>query len=623
MSNEEQKLPDEKAGRFFFRASAADFKKIPGSPIAYWVSSKFADSWSVHEKVENISISDGQNKTGDNLKFLRFHWELDRNRFLNSAWIPYAKGGPWRKWFGNEELLVDWSDEARRHFRKDKIARLIPEYLWYKKGISWSFITTKDVGFRYLPEGGTFDVQGSTLFLKDELKLCNVLALLNSKPVNSLLRILNPTISLQVKDVRGVPIPDNYSFEKTDNLCNSAIHICKDDWDSYETSLDFTSLPLLQVTSDQCPVASEEENPEFQLSTGHYPLDTKLSFSYAKLRAHWQEMTQEMQCLEEENNRIFIDAYGLQDELTPEVLLNEITLTCNPHYRFSSVASGQGLVTREEELEAKLLADTMKEFISYAVGCMFGRYSLDAPGLILANQGEGLEDYYRIVSNQLSVISNQQEEKADYCTLTSDGSSDGFPPDADNVIPILDGDWFPDDITERFRKFLRVTFGEEHYEENLKFIEVALGKDIRKYFLKDFYNDHLRRYKKRPIYWLFSSPKGSFNALIYMHRYRPDTVSVVLNGYLREFRTKLLSRKSQLEAVSISASASPGEKTKALKEIDSLRKMIEELESYERDVLYPLATEQIAIDLDDGVKVNYQKFGPALKKIPGLDTKEE
>jgi len=194
---------------------------------------------------------------------------------------------------------------------------------------------------------------------------------------------------------------------------------------------------------------------------------------------------------------------------------------------------------------------------------------------------------------------------------------------------MLDGDWFTDDIAERFRRFLRVAFGDEHYEANLKFVEKALnikGKrnyTIRDYFLGEFYTDHVKRYKKRPIYWLFSSPKGSFNALIYMHRYRPDTVSVVLNGYLREFRTKLLSRKSHLEAVSISSSASPGEKTKALKEIESLGKMIEELESYERDVLYPLATQQLEIDLDDGVKVNYQKFGPALRKISGLDAKEE
>ncbi len=194
---------------------------------------------------------------------------------------------------------------------------------------------------------------------------------------------------------------------------------------------------------------------------------------------------------------------------------------------------------------------------------------------------------------------------------------------------MLEGDWFIDDIAERFRKFLRVAFGEEHYEENLQFVEQSLnikGKrnyTIRDYFLGEFYTDHVKRYKKRPIYWLFSSPKGSFNALIYMHRYRPDTVSIVLNDYLREFRTKLTAHKNHLEAVSISASSSQTEKTKALKEIEKLNKVISEVEEYEREVLYPLATEQLTIDLDDGVKVNYPKFGTALKKIVGLDARED
>ena len=181
--------------------------------------------------------------------------------------------------------------------------------------------------------------------------------------------------------------------------------------------------------------------------------------------------------------------------------------------------------------------------------------------------------------------------------------------------------WFTDDITERFYKFLKVTFGQEHYQENLEFIEEAIGKDIRKYFLRDFYSDHVKRYKKRPIYWMFSSPGGSFNALIYMHRYRPDTISVVLNDYLREFRTKLGARLEHLQQVSISSSASSSDKTKALKDIEKLKKVITELEEYEREILYPLATKQIEIDLDDGVKVNYNKFGNALKNITGLSGK--
>ena len=295
-------------------------------------------------------------------------------------------------------------------------------------------------------------------------------------------------------------------------------------------------------------------------------------------------MTDEMQRLEEENNKIFIDAYGLQDELTPEVPIDEITLTCNPHYRYG------GNMT-DEEREARLLSDTMAEFLSYAVGCMFGRYSLDKPGLVLANQGETLEDYLAQVPEPT------------------------FEPDEDNVIPMLDGDWFSDDITERFRKFLRVTFGEEHFQENLRFIETALGKDIRKYFTKDFYKDHVKRYKKRPIYWMFSSPKGSFNALIYMHRYNRDTVSVLLDQYVREFKVKLNAQKSAYERVEISSDASQGEKTKAIKEIQKINSTIEELDAWEREVIFPLASQRIEIDLDDGVKANYPKFGTALKSI--------
>ncbi|MDE2441664.1 MAG: class I SAM-dependent DNA methyltransferase [Betaproteobacteria bacterium] len=348
------------------------------------------------------------------------------------------------------------------------------------------------------------------------------------------------------------------------------VDLAKSDWNAYETSWDFTTNPLLAL----------ENRAE------------TLEGRYSVLCAHWRVMTEEMQRLEEENNRIFIDAYGLQDELTPEVPLEEITLTCNPAYSLKSSKS-------DEQREAELLKRTIEEFLHYAVGCMFGRYSLDAPGLILANQGEGLADYLARVPQPT------------------------FEPDADNVIPVLDGDWFADDIAERFRKFLRVTFGESKFQENLAFIEGALGKDIRKWFTRDFFNDHVKRYKKRPIYWMFASPKGSFQALIYMHRYRPDTVSVVLNDYLREYRNKLEAHRKAQEAQSINPEATPAQRTKALKEVGEATKVIEELDGYERDVLYPLATQKIEIDLDDGVKANYPKFGAALKPIKGLSDADD
>ena len=594
MNNEEKKLPDEKAGRFFFRASAADFKKIPGSPIAYTVSQNVIRVFCDFPALSLVAEKRLGLCTGNNDDFIRAWTEVDykyigfdrqsNQDFIDSGfrYAPHNKGGETLKWYGNQELVIKFDKQSFDNLSV-LCNRLASRSRYFQECITWSEIGT-NFSVRVLPRGFVFNIKGPSIFA-GSANLLVIAAHLNSNSFSYLLKLISQTMSFNGGEVEKIPVCLEIlnSDVEVVNKSQRCIDIASLDYASKETSWDFTSLPLLNSDSWQ-PTLNE---------------------TFQRLRVNWQETTLEMQRLEEENNRIFIDAYGLQDELTPEVPLSEITLTCNPHYRYSNSKNA-------EELELLLLADTMKEFISYAVGCMFGRYSLDKPGLILANQGETIEDYWKHVRAYQNLPTSN-------CPLPTDSI---FPPDADNVIPILDGDWFTDDISERFRKFLRITFGEEHYEENLKFIEVALGKDIRKYFLKDFYNDHVRRYKKRPIYWLFSSSKGSFNALIYMHRYRSDTVSVVLN-YLREFRIKLTTEKNHLEAVSISASASPGEKTKALKEIESLRKMIEELDSYEREILYPLATEQLEIDLDDGVKVNYQKFGPALKKIPGLDTKEE
>lgn len=416
-------------------------------------------------------------------------------------------------------------------------------------------------------------------FCDNETDLFSILGYMNTKIVGYMLAAISPTLDFHEGPIGKLPVLKSHD---THNECvvgrvRSAIHEGKSDWDFYETSWDFIDHPLLRSTFRQ----------------------PSLSAAYAALRDQWQSMTLEMQRIEEENNRIFIQAYGLQDELTPDVPLSEITLTCNPYYRYDAKKPAA-------ELEKLLLADTMREFISYGVGCMFGRYSLDKTGLILANQGETLEDYLAKVTGENSTRNTQHASR-----IT-------FMPDKDNVIPILDGDWFTDDISERFKHFLRVTFGDAHYAENLAFLEAAIGRDLRGYFLREFYDDHLRRYQKRPIYWLFSSPKGSFNALIYMHRYRPDTVSVVLNDYLREFITKLTARKAHLQTISISSAATARDKTAALKEIDKLDKTLTELADYENEILYPLAMRQVQIDLDDGVKVNYNKFGKALRKIPGL-----
>jgi type II restriction/modification system DNA methylase subunit YeeA len=625
---------------WFYRASAADFKKIPGAPIAYWVSEKIRQVYSEFPKLADIVKPRQGLATSDNDRFLRLWYEVAESRFSANVdnrqeakltqrkWFPCQKGGSYRKWYGNNEYVVNWFDDG-----SELIALMIERYgsytkrivnaeYYFKKGITWSTISSSAFSMRYCPPGFIFETKGSMCFAESDRELFFVLAFCNTKLVDLFLSATSPTLDYHEGPIGRLPLTQTLSSDSV-AVATHSIGVARTDWDAYETSWDFTTLPLLR--------------PEHRQAT--------LAATYAHLRGHWQAMTDEMQRLEEENNRIFIDAYGLQDELTPDVPLHEITLTSNPHYRYSgqwSVVSRQ-LAGDSGQLEQRLLADTMREFISYAVGCMFGRYSLDKPGLILANVGETVEDYDRIVRTRYIVSSGAADsplsvaDPQDFAlgeadsrfeggtryivSVQSEGSSQPpsrFMPDRDNVIPLLDGEWFADDIVDRFKRFLRVTFGEAHFTENLAFIEQALDRDLRSYFLREFYDDHVKRYQKRPIYWLFSSPKGSFNALIYMHRYRPDTVSVVLNEYLRNFHSKLEGHKRHLEQVSISASATPRERTAALKEIDKLEKSIAELTGYENEVLYPLATQQVAIDLDDGVKVNYVKFGKALRKIVGV-----
>ena len=579
--------------KYFFRASAADFKKIPGSPIAYWVSTKLRDAFEKFSRFSDYSDTRIGLITGDNNYYIRqwnevsfsrigFDFSRDQAKASGKKWFPQSKGGDFRRWFGNNNTVLNWSNDGHElqtrlhesgertlahNFNLDRI---------FEQGITWTKISSGTFAARYQPNGFLFNDASANAFPLKSESTWFLLGLLSSKIPVEILKAMNPTLNFLPGNIAGLPIsPAIVQDPLILQNVKRAIQLSKTDWDSTESAWDFGRPPLLHADYRQ----------------------PTLKASYLSLRTHWHEMTLDMQRLEEENNRIFIDAYGLRDELTPEVPLNEITLTCNPHYRYGGDKS-------EEELEAMLLADTMRELVSYAVGCMLGRYSLDKPGLILANQGETLADYLAQVPDP------------------------SFPADDDNVIPVLDGDWFADDITLRFRQFLRVAFGDEHYDENLAFIEQALnvkGKrnySLRDYFLSEFYADHVKRYKKRPIYWLFSSPKGSFNALIYMHRYRPDTVSVVLK-YLRDYREKLTTEKERQASVSINPATSQGDKTRALKDVDRLAKVLAELEDYERDVLYPKATEQIAIDLDDGVKVNYLKFGAALKKIAGLDAKEE
>jgi type II restriction/modification system DNA methylase subunit YeeA len=567
---------------WFYRASAEDFDKMPGSPIAYWISNNLLDAFERAEKLSDTADVKHGLSTGKNEAVVRLWSEVSRGEFgpdiqsrdaaleSGNKWFPYNKGGDFRKWFGNCEFVLRYDQYGNDLMATFSGHRHDGKSHYFLEGVTWTFISSSNFAARYTPNGFVFDVSGSSLFVDNPREVTGFLC---SNLCYDILKALNPTLNFQVGNLKSLPILTDEIQERNADISRvttAAIEMSRKDWDAYETSWDFATLPLLQP---------------------HQRAET-LEATYTALRTHWQGTTDEMQRLEEENNCIFIDAYGLQDELTPDVPLNEITLTCNPAYRY-------GIKNDVAANEARLRADTMGEFLSYAVGCMFGRYSLDAPGLILANQGETLANYLAKVPQPT------------------------FEPDEDNVIPVLDGDWFPDDITERFRLFLRTTFGEAHFRENLKYIEDALGKDIRKYFTKDFYADHVKRYKKRPIYWMFSSPKGSFNALIYMHRYRPDTVSVVLNDYLREFITKLEGERLRLDKLADDPSASQSQRTKALKDTATIAKQLDELHEWERDVVFPMAQQKIEIDLDDGVKANYPKFAGALKPIKGLEAADD
>jgi hypothetical protein len=588
-------FPINSNGRFK-QANQKDFEKIPGSPIGYWLNDNALGVFD-NQKVGEISSPRLGMATADNLKFLRFTWEVSiHNCKINAIsrveakeslkrWFPYAKGGEYRKWFGNLEYLVDWKGDgfSIMNFKDEKGKVRSHNYnldFIFKQGITWNALSSNFTSFRVL-QNSLFDNAGSSLFLnRGELRL-KMLAYLNSKVVKFFLPVINPTLNFQPGTISALPFLDSEKINE--KIISDSIDISELDWSSKEIFFDFQKNEILRRKTQS------------------------LEDSFDLNKQYWSTKFFQIHRNEEELNRQFIEIYGLQDELTPDVPFEEITILQDELDRETLRALNTrlernpetGLVTDYSDIELKFDSkEVFAQFISYAVGCMFGRYSLDKEGLILANQGETLEDYLRVIA--------------------AEGiQSPTFFPDVDNIIPVLDDEWFEDDIVSRFKEFLRVTFGKENLEKNLAFVESSIGKDIRKYFVKDFYTDHIQRYKKRPIYWMFSSPNGSFNVLIYMHRYTPDTLSKILNDYLNQYREKLRARVEHLDQVMISGSST--EQTKADKEKGKIRTVLLELQEYERDILYPLATERIAIDLDEGVLVNYNKFGKAIKDVAGLN----
>ena len=503
----------------------------------------------------------------------------------HKKWFPYNKGGEYRKWYGNYDYLVNWENDGYeiKHFVDEKgKLRSRPQNTksYFLPNISWSKISSGIIAFRFKPSGTIYDVAGPSIFGElDVLKY--TLGYVNSSVTLKLAEIMSPTINYEVGQIANYPLKiDMSQFLKVKKLVDDCIEISKSDWNSFETSWNFSTHPLMDKKIIETDGFAFEDDQELQEYLGDDEYNrifkngidgsrtawSPVEFAYLRYKDWANKAFFHLKKNEEELNRIFIDIYGLQDELTPE----EDDSMVSVHRIFDSKAEipesmkkGQYALTKE---------DVIKSFVSYVVGCMFGRYDASRPGLAFAGGDFDISSYT------------------------------GFVPDSDNVIPVLGDSWFKNDAETYFIKFVEKAFGHDSLNENLKFIENALGKSIREYFYKDFYKDHLKTYQKRPIYWMFSSPKGYFQALVYMHRYNENTANVVLD-YLRQFRDKI--------QMQIKLAEDAGE-TKKKVEYENIDK---DLNDYEMNVLYPLAIQHLTFDLDDGVKVNYQKLGKALKAI--------
>ncbi|MEX9883821.1 BREX-1 system adenine-specific DNA-methyltransferase PglX [Providencia rettgeri] len=546
----------------------SDFKKIPCSPIAYWVSEKFKKIYE-NDSVSSVTISDGQNKTGNNDVYLRCHWEVNSNDVgIDRKWLFYAKGGGFRRWYGNLVEVIDWSEGARLHYRRDKICRIIPDYLWYEPGITWGLITSSKPTFRTLPDFATFDVGGSSIFFKNHDDIDFFLALFNSTVALKALLISNPTLNFQVKNIRDLPIMAAKSRADLISLSKEAQSISKIDWDSKETAFEFSGFPGISeiIEKRKCGLIA----------------------SYMKeIELRGNRLVERLKFIEEKINLVIASEYELVDEIDCSVSNEEVSLNCNPSYIGISLASGYD----------SMRAIVLPELISYCIGCQMGRFTLN------------------------SVVKDNSDELQNV---------DPYSVDDDGIIPLTDQEWFRDDATNRFREFVQVVWGDDHLQENLDFVaeslclnaikpkksELAL-ETIRRYLSTQFYKDHLKTYKKRPIYWLFSSGKQkAFECLVYLHRYNEGTLSRMRTEYVTPLLGKYDAYAEQLEK-QIETADSTSEANRFKKELDALIKKQVELREFD-DKLKHYADMRISLDLDDGVKVNYGKFGDLLADVKAI-----
>ena len=541
---------------YLYHARAIDFAKLPGSAIAYWLSSTVLKAFQDNQFLREVLDPKQGLATGNNDRFLRLWFEVresktsinlkikssnDLQSALTIKWFPCNKGGSFRRWAGNYTYLINWEKEGQEICNYLGSVIRNPKY-YFREGISWSTVSSSLVSFRYSPNGFIFETKGSVCFVHSKEYFESIFGFLNSRIVQHLLNAISPTLDYHEGPVGSIPFLNN-SHIKFNVPIWDAVNISKTDWDNFETSWDFQTHPLLR------------DNTIHQLSQAFTTWETESDRAFQQLKQ-----------LEEQNNRYWIDAYGLQDELTPEVPDEQITI-------------------RRAELPRDI-----RYLISYAIGCMMGRYSLDHPGLIHAGQ---------------------PFDPTQHTT---------FPADADGILPITDQAYFDDDIVSRFVEFIKTAYGETHLKENLDFIANALtlrdsesAQDrIRRYFLTEFISNHIQTYKKRPIYWLFTSGAGnsktarSFGALVYLHRYTPNTIAQIRTDYVLELQRKLNGESDRTQTQLNDATSTTAKKT-IQRRLKTLRDQNQELATYQAK-LQTFADQRIHLDLDDGVAYNYSRF---------------
>lgn len=563
-----------------------DFNKIPGSPVAYWVNNSFRNLF-VHTLGEVCEIKKGSD-TGENDKYVRYWEEVNIGKIGFDAshikkWIPYLKGGEARKWYGHLNFVVNWENNGAE-IRRNPKSTIRNEKFFYLPGITWSDVGSNGATFRFFPANCLRDNRGPAIFTENTNY---ILGFLNSKICLMAQKILNPTICFQAGSAKTLPFIQNVKYlEIVNKLVDSNIEFSKKDWDSFETSWDFKRHPLITVIS--------QNRALFDDTT-----DIDLAECYTGWENECNERFNQLKANEEELNRIFIDIYGLQDELTPEVEDKDVTV-------------------RKADLQRDI-----KSLVSYAVGCMFGRYSLDEEGLVLAGQpfeAHFFEASAPVCGTGFAGAPGESVPIGEFYYKANDGVKKcTYNPDKDNIIPICDEEYFSDDIVSRFCEWVKIVYGEKSLETNLDFIAKALGNKgntsrevIRNYFLNDFFKDHCNTYSvtgsgKRPIYWMFDSGKqNGFKALIYMHRYDADTVGRVRTDYLLKAQ-KYVETAMQSAQYTIDNATSASEKSKATKAVTKYTKQLAEMKIYDEAIAH-VANQRIEIDLDDGVKVNYAKF---------------